>query len=422
MRYAASKGCLVTGMTLSQHQAEYIREDMSRRTTADTDTVTVLVQDFFDFKPIFHPSSNNNNKSFYSPDGNGINHNYQGLDGSSRSLSRSSRSLSRQRPGGARLFSPTKSPTPPPIQSPLFINRLPSSTPPSQRQPYTPSKATTTPTPAGPALYDAISVMGVLEELGYDYDKILAQATTLLRPGGRVYLEFAAENSCGGTSASQRAFVAHHIFPCATGGRNPSSSSSSAMHWVNLPKFLQAVEKSALVLDALWDNRHNYHLWAYKCYQKLLHQQDDFCHYLQQTRQCQQEKGQKHNNQRSHGTTTETTADTTTILYSDDENESPPHHSSMMPSHFRPNNTAGAAAAAVSSTPASLMGDLRYKSNPHNHNKKDTAKKTIAETSEDDGEYLFRLLLAGFAGAAASMAKQDHHCTAYRMVLKLPES
>jgi cyclopropane fatty-acyl-phospholipid synthase-like methyltransferase len=366
MRYAANKGCHVTGITLSPMQAQYVAGHMKMRYFK---TATVLCEDFYAYKPMFNHNNNNGNSNASVVGSNSSNRGYE----SPMKPRQSSGSVSTTPSTPVVKASPHLSP-------PLFIHQqqpTPLQQQQQQQQQYqspfrssntannngleTPSK--TIGAASGPMLFDAISMMGVLEELGDDYDQILAKLTTFLKPGGRIYLDFAAEcvgdnGEAPSLTASTRAFVRKHIMPGPLG------------RWIHLPKWLQAVDQSSLVVDALWDNRHNYYLWAQKCYRKLLAKHEDF---LQQY-QLQQQQQQSGKKQHTQGDTSDD-MDNCTLVDSSQDLSVP----------------AAAAAGGASCNEC------------------------------DDAEFQYRLMLAMFAGVAASMVKQDYQCTAYRMVLKLPE-
>lgn len=288
MRYASNKNCHVTGITTNPSQAEYVAGHMKMRYFS---TATVLCHDFFTYKPMFNRGN-----------GGGT-----GGGGSNSSATKSQARLSGS--GDASSISIVRSP----IQNSTGGGPFQTSLSPMSHNANAnangqttglllfednnissysrgiPSTVVTTPSKtigsaAGPMLFDAISMMGVLEELGDDYDRILRQLVKVLRPGGRVYLDFAAETSPG--KASNRPFVAKYIQP-----QNKNTNQTKAFQWVHLPQWLQAIQNSALVVDALYDNRHNYHLWATKCYQKLFNKHDDFIQqYMLQQQQRQQGK------------------------------------------------------------------------------------------------------------------------------------
>ncbi|HUF65474.1 MAG TPA: class I SAM-dependent methyltransferase [Gemmatimonadaceae bacterium] len=96
--------------------------------------------------------------------------------------------------------------------------------------------------PAEP--YDAIVVLGVTEHLP-DYDKSLTKYQSLLRPGGRVYLDASAKRKKFEVSA----FLQKHIYP--------GNGSPMCLH-----DYLRAVAASRFMLEGVWDDRHSYALTA----------------------------------------------------------------------------------------------------------------------------------------------------------------
>ena len=92
--------------------------------------------------------------------------------------------------------------------------------------------------------FDAISCMGVIEDLS-DYPRVLAHFAELVKPGGRIYLDFAAGKVPFGTSS----FVTKHIWP-------------GTFRMVYVPELMAALDRSALQLVGLYDDRRNYYLWA----------------------------------------------------------------------------------------------------------------------------------------------------------------
>jgi cyclopropane-fatty-acyl-phospholipid synthase len=98
--------------------------------------------------------------------------------------------------------------------------------------------------------FDAVNMMGVLEELS-DYPVVLRRLSDWVRPGGLVYLDFAA--------AAQRfqvsSFVAKYVWP-------------GAFRMVYLPQFIAAVNQSPFELVAVYEDRRNYHLWAKKVHER----------------------------------------------------------------------------------------------------------------------------------------------------------
>src|SRR3712207_5025932 len=96
--------------------------------------------------------------------------------------------------------------------------------------------------------YDAIVMMGVIEHLP-QYERVLAKFASLLKPGGRVFLD-------GSSTASKRdvnSVVVKHIYP--------GNHSLLVLH-----ELLAAMANTRLQLVELFDDRHSYHLtfgqWA----------------------------------------------------------------------------------------------------------------------------------------------------------------
>lgn len=92
--------------------------------------------------------------------------------------------------------------------------------------------------------YDSIVVLGVTEHLP-DYDKSLAKYRSLLKPGGKVYLDASAKRKKYDVSA----FLRRHIYP--------GNGSPMCLH-----DYLRAVAESPFQLEGVWDDRHSYALTA----------------------------------------------------------------------------------------------------------------------------------------------------------------
>lgn len=92
--------------------------------------------------------------------------------------------------------------------------------------------------------YDAVSMMGVIEDLS-DYPFVMQRLTELVKPGGRVYLDFAGARSRFGTSS----FITKYIWP-------------GTFRMVPLPELIDAVTAAPFEIVELHNDRHNYHLWA----------------------------------------------------------------------------------------------------------------------------------------------------------------
>jgi cyclopropane-fatty-acyl-phospholipid synthase len=105
--------------------------------------------------------------------------------------------------------------------------------------------------------FDAISMMGVIEDLS-DYRVVMRSLSRWLKPGGRVYLDFAAERRRFDTHS----FVTEHIWP-------------GTFRMVFMPEFMEAVRESPFELLRVDNDRRNYHLWARGMYLRWKRQRDE---------------------------------------------------------------------------------------------------------------------------------------------------
>lgn len=105
--------------------------------------------------------------------------------------------------------------------------------------------------------FDAISLMGSIEELS-DYEKVMAKLRLWLRPGGLVYLDFAAVDRKFGVAS----FVTRYIWP-------------GAFRMVYLPDFTRALARSHFDVVELRNDRRNYHLWAKFIHDRWLRRRDE---------------------------------------------------------------------------------------------------------------------------------------------------
>jgi cyclopropane-fatty-acyl-phospholipid synthase len=92
--------------------------------------------------------------------------------------------------------------------------------------------------------FDAVSMMGVIEDLS-DYPWVMRRLWELVKPGGRVYLDFASGKVPFGTSA----FITKYVWP-------------GTFRMVYMPDLMKAVDESRVDLVGVYDDRRNYHLWA----------------------------------------------------------------------------------------------------------------------------------------------------------------
>jgi cyclopropane-fatty-acyl-phospholipid synthase len=98
--------------------------------------------------------------------------------------------------------------------------------------------------------FDAISCMGVIEDLS-DYPRVMKRFAELLKPGARAYLDFASGKVPFGTSS----FITKHVWP-------------GTFRMVYMPELMEAIDKSRIQLVAVYNDRHNYHLWAKNGHQR----------------------------------------------------------------------------------------------------------------------------------------------------------
>ncbi|HEX8170547.1 MAG TPA: class I SAM-dependent methyltransferase [Thermoanaerobaculia bacterium] len=92
--------------------------------------------------------------------------------------------------------------------------------------------------------FDAISCMGVIEDLS-DYPRVMARFTELLAPGARAYLDFAA----GKVPVATSSFITKHVWP-------------GTFRMAYMPELMEAIDRSKMNLVGVYNDRHNYHLWA----------------------------------------------------------------------------------------------------------------------------------------------------------------
>jgi cyclopropane-fatty-acyl-phospholipid synthase len=100
--------------------------------------------------------------------------------------------------------------------------------------------------------YDGISLMGVLEDLS-DYHAVMKRLAKWVKPGGRVYLDFAASKERCGTSS----FITKYIWP-------------GVFRMVYLPELIEAVWQSPFEIMTLHNDRSNYYRWAREIYRRWM--------------------------------------------------------------------------------------------------------------------------------------------------------
>lgn len=92
--------------------------------------------------------------------------------------------------------------------------------------------------------FDGISLMGVLEDLS-EYRTVIRRLSGWVRPGGRIYFDFAASKQRHGTSS----FITKYIWP-------------GVFRMVYLPELIEAVWRSPFEIVLLDNDRVNYFRWA----------------------------------------------------------------------------------------------------------------------------------------------------------------
>jgi cyclopropane-fatty-acyl-phospholipid synthase len=108
-----------------------------------------------------------------------------------------------------------------------------------------------------PGRFDAISLMGSIEDLS-DYDEVMRRLTAWLRPGGRIYLDFASVDRRWGIAS----FVTKYVWP-------------GAFRMVYLPSFTRALAKHHLDIVELHNDRSNYHQWVRTGYERWMRRKDE---------------------------------------------------------------------------------------------------------------------------------------------------
>jgi cyclopropane-fatty-acyl-phospholipid synthase len=105
--------------------------------------------------------------------------------------------------------------------------------------------------------FDAISMMGVMEDLS-DYDRVMSRVVRWLKPGGRIYLDFATER----TRFSTASFITKYIWP-------------GTFRKVYLPELIDSVWASPFEIVGLYNDRLNYRLWGRKVHERWLERKSE---------------------------------------------------------------------------------------------------------------------------------------------------
>ena len=104
--------------------------------------------------------------------------------------------------------------------------------------------------PAEP--FNGITMSGVIEDLS-DYHLVMERLPRFLKPGGRVYLDFATTRKRFDTSS----FITRYIWP-------------GTFRLVYMPEFMEAVDRSPFEVVGIYRDRHNYYLWSKHGYDRWM--------------------------------------------------------------------------------------------------------------------------------------------------------
>jgi cyclopropane-fatty-acyl-phospholipid synthase len=100
--------------------------------------------------------------------------------------------------------------------------------------------------------FNGVVMSGVIEDLS-DYHLVMQRLPRYLRPGGRVYLDFATTRKRFDTSS----FITKYIWP-------------GTFRLVYMPEFMEAVDRSPFEVVGVYRDRHNYHLWSKHGYDRWM--------------------------------------------------------------------------------------------------------------------------------------------------------
>jgi cyclopropane-fatty-acyl-phospholipid synthase len=107
------------------------------------------------------------------------------------------------------------------------------------------------------ARFDAISLMGSIEDLA-DYEQVMGRLAAWLRPGGRIYMDFASVDRRFGVAS----FVTKYVWP-------------GAFRMVYLPAFARALVKYQFDIVEMRNDRRNYELWARSAYERWMRRKQE---------------------------------------------------------------------------------------------------------------------------------------------------
>jgi cyclopropane-fatty-acyl-phospholipid synthase len=100
--------------------------------------------------------------------------------------------------------------------------------------------------------FDGISLMGVIEDLS-NYGEVMKRLAAWLRPGGRIYLDFASVDVPFGIAS----FVTKYVWP-------------GAFRMVYLPSFTRALARHHFDIVELRNDRKNYEGWVRRGYERWM--------------------------------------------------------------------------------------------------------------------------------------------------------
>jgi cyclopropane-fatty-acyl-phospholipid synthase len=100
--------------------------------------------------------------------------------------------------------------------------------------------------------FNGIVMSGVIEDLS-DYPLVMQRLPRYLKPGGRVYMDFATTRERFDTSS----FITRYIWP-------------GTFRLVYMPEFMEAVDRSPFEVVGIYRDRHNYYLWSKHGYDRWM--------------------------------------------------------------------------------------------------------------------------------------------------------
>ena len=105
--------------------------------------------------------------------------------------------------------------------------------------------------------FDAISLMGSIEDLA-DYGQVMHRLAAWLRPGGRIYLDFASVDRPFGVAS----FVTKYVWP-------------GAFRMVYLPAFTRALARHHFEIVEMHNDRGNYEQWVRTGYERWMRRRQE---------------------------------------------------------------------------------------------------------------------------------------------------